>query len=203
VSIHPVAALLLLPLVSTVAGAANAPAAVSPQITFQIVNMDPATPLSLQPGNTVYLDIQYESNVPVRITALPYDQGKKVSARISDDQLQQPGKGDVFAWFTLTREGAVDEIRLSASLEDGGTVVSEAQPVTFNWDDKAADHAPAAWVEPMRQKELHRQYGETEHKESISSAKNIGGLLVTLLVLLSLVGGGGWLFLRVVRSRGK
>lgn len=184
--------------------AADKPAApVSPKVTFQIVNMDPATPLALQPGNTVYLDIQYDSNVPVRITALPYYKGKEVTAEVSSSHLNPPGKGDVLASFTLDQEGAVDEVHLTASLEDGGTVISEDQAATFNWDDKAADHQPAAWVEPMREKELHRLYGETDHSESLSSPGNIGALLMTLLIIAAVLAGFVWSVRNSVAPRTK
>ena len=172
---------------------------------------DPPNPATLHDGQFVYVRIRYQSSVPVRVGAEPYDAGRPAKgARIDGDVGLPAGPGEIISWFSFRGTGRVDAVRLFA-IPSGGRLISQDVPVSFTWDGQpSTGDNRAPWVGPLLTQEDQRRKAafaemETRFNQNMGSG-GLGvaaiGMVFMAVALAALIGCLAWPLWGTVRWQG-
>lgn len=184
----------------------------APQVTLQIVEMDPPSPATLHNGNHVYVRIRYASTVPFHIHVEPrFGDSTARGARIPGEPLLQPGQGEMVAWFAFPDAATVDSVHASGSIGNRrGALASQEAAVSYTWDGQtsAAAEPRAAWVNPLLEEADRRQQAAFAQMENTAQGAGSGGIGFVIVGVFGIVALGalvacfGWPIWGVVRWRG-
>ena len=139
-----IALLILLLLASPLARAAG-PNAVSLEIERTSVPLN----ASLRKFDTVYMDIAYRADRPVRLQARAYAHGASVDAgqSMNASQLHPVGLAHALVWVSYSQAASVDEIRVTAYDEEWQPLSVLSAPARLSWTNAVGDRpARPGWV---------------------------------------------------------
>jgi len=169
-----------------------------------IGDLEPADRSVLAPGASVYVLMNYETDVSVKLWARPYANGVEVPA-LSNASPQYTGAGEALGWFALSEAGSVDEIRIKAG---GGDPYREwlvtSVPVRLEWNAEGQTlDSKAAWVDEMSQAQTAQITAQARHASESGGAMD-GLIPAGFLVLVGglLIGGIALPLRSAIRWRG-
>jgi hypothetical protein len=183
-----------------------------PQISFQVVEMNPASPATLHKSDRLYIRIRYDTNVPMWVRADYSNHGTRASrTRTSGAGLVGPGQGEMLVWASLDGEAAVDAISLSASASGRDGFDKKTLAVNYSWDGQpSTGEVRAPWVGPLLAEDEARQkaaFAEMEQRFYNTGSGGIGavapGGVVILLVLAAAAAGFVWPIWGTIRWTGR
>lgn len=171
--------------------AASAQTSAAPRVSFQTIEMDPASPSTLHNNDHVYLRIKYEATEPMRVLVQLFDRGTRTTKAYTNGQLLlEPGEGHVMSWFAFTGAGFVDSIRVSATASGGDIVTSQDLTVNYVWDgQRSTGETRAPWVGPLLAEQEQRQraaFAEMEKRGAGGFGSVFGMLAVSLFGVVAL-----------------
>jgi hypothetical protein len=184
-------ALLRILALATLLTCTDAPAAT----TVEVLTTEPADrTVTLGSGQTFYLRIGYSTDMPVRIWARPFFEGREVNAGSNPSHVHE-GQGEALAWFFFLGEPGqqVDEIRISAG--DGSTAGTEVLlhlPVRITAGTRALPSTPEpAWLTRLKAEEerLQREDYERRMSEPVSVGDGLFAMGFMLAVVAIGIGG--------------
>lgn len=173
---HPTLALTLL-----AGGAALGPAQAPPQVSFRIVQTDPASRTTLGGGRPFYLRIEYTSDIPVRFQAEGLRAGEVVEqgASYNPAPAYPAGGGEAIAWLAFRGDTAIDAIRVTAYDERWNEVASERLARDARWSGASRGaRQTAAWAQKLSDEQ---QQMTSAAMEAASDTGAGGDLIVTLM----------------------
>jgi hypothetical protein len=186
------------------------PSSASPSIALAILDTDPASPATLHNGDTVYLRIEYSSDVPLRIWVEAYQHGKPAAAgaMTNPSPVYPAGEGEAFGWFAFRGTATVDQIHLQAAPASARRTptVDEPEPANFTWDGQpGAMHERAAWVGSWQKKQAAAEQQDYDHymKTPLGVAGDIALVVFGILVMGALAACFLWPVWGLIRWRGK
>lgn len=133
-------------------GTAIADSGPSPDVTVELLAVDPASAAVVPPYTVVHGHIRYTTDAPVRLVLKPYRNGQPVLDNYNGGSpTYAAGSGETVAWFGFDKPQSIDEVR-AVAVDGWGTAFAEASlERTIVWQAGAAAPAKAGWVEPLKQ----------------------------------------------------
>ncbi|HMN46947.1 MAG TPA: hypothetical protein PKE27_20390, partial [Povalibacter sp.] len=157
-----------------------------------IGDLEPADRSVLAPGASVYVLMNYETDVSVKLWARPYSNGVEVPA-LTNASPQYTGTGEALGWFALSEAGVVDEIRIKAG---GGDPYREwvvtTLPVRLEWSTEGQSiGSQAAWVDELSREQTAQITAQARQRASESGGAMDGLIFAGFLILVGalLIGG--------------
>lgn len=157
-------------------------------VTLEMLSSDPATPTTLQRGESFYARVAYRSDRALRIRIVGLSQGNALPAMTNPaPRCQAPG-GEALVWLAFDTLSKVDHVRISA--EDEVTRQPLAQvvvPVALEWTGAALKpHRQVAdWAQRMSREQ---QLRVSEELRTSSEAGGLAGTALPLVIALCLPG---------------
>jgi hypothetical protein len=149
--------------------------------------------VTLGENQTFFLRLGYATDVPVKIWARPFFQGREVAAG-SNPSRTYTGSGETLGWFFFMAPGErVDEIRITAG--DGsnaGTQLVATHSVRITGSDRpAASTSEPGWLAALRQEDERLQREEFEQR--MNTPSGAGGTLILggFMLLVAALGIAG------------
>lgn len=148
------------------------------------------TRVTLAQGQSFYLRLHYDTDVPVQIWARPFFKGKPAQAG-SNPSYPHAGSGEALGWFFLMDErAAVDEIRvMTGDGSNGGTTLALTYPVQIVAGPASGTREAAPdWVARLQAVDAEQQRRAREEYASQSGSGG-SGLFMSLFMLTVLALG--------------
>ena len=159
-------------------GSAQAP----PQVSFRVVETDPASRVTLDGREPVYLRIAYTSDVPVRFRAKGYSRGTLIEegAAYNPAPVYPAGEGEALAWLSFDDAVEIDEIRITALDDRWREVGTEHLSKDVRWSGgmPGRGRQPAAWASRMSDAQQHMS---SSAQPAGDQDDCLGGLLIALM----------------------
>ena len=185
-----------------------ASARADPSISMAIIDTDPPSPATLHNGDTVYVRLKYQSDVPLAIWVRPYYRGVPAQAMTSPSPIYPAGQAEAFGWFAFRGAGTVDEIHLQAAPAGQRAIptVDEPELADFTWDGQSGPmHSPAPWAAPWQKKEAAAE--ERGYQNYMNAPLGVTGFIALLIFGVLVIGALAATFLwplwGVLRWHGK
>lgn len=123
-----------------------------PDVTLQVLAVNPESPAVLGRNQNLSLRIGYTCDRPIFVRAQPFNGGERVSAMNGGSPLYDAGTGEAFFWLATNNAGKVDTIIVTAEGRDGKTVAQIAVPVDLTWNAERDESPPPSpeWVTRMK-----------------------------------------------------
>jgi hypothetical protein len=140
---------------------------------------------SLPRWGTIYLDISYSADRPVRVQASAFKDGKLAAKGLAMNGagVHPAGDGHALAWISFSEPAAIDAIRVTAYDENFKPLAVIDEPFAAQWDaEPAAVRAkPPKWVAGLREEEnrLDAEYARAHPPEP----DPVGDFIVSLMFL--------------------
>jgi hypothetical protein len=133
-------------------------------VEIEVARMSPSSGFVLPRHGSIYMEIAYRSDQPIRLQARAYAKGQSLDAgQMMNASVAYPaGSGRALVWVAYNEPAVIDEIRVTAYDESWKplSVLPVARPA--RWLAKAADKYsdPPEWVEALiaAEKEIAEQY---------------------------------------------
>jgi hypothetical protein len=169
----PLALVLVLLLLAAAAHAA-------PNVTVELLEIDPAKAREMPLHAQVHGRIRYATDAPVRLVLVPYRNGQPVEEGVyfSGSPDYPAGSGEAHAWFAFSSPQSIDEIRAVANDVFGNEFATASTRKTIAWRAGATRTKLSAWVAPL-------QKSADDLSQSQQLTQENSGMLV--LVLMQLV----------------
>ena len=168
--------------VALMAGAAHLGwAQPAPQVSFRVVETDPAARTTLDGRQALYLRIAYESDVPLRFRARAYTDGgsTELGAATNPMPAYPAGQGEALAWLAFDDAVHIDEIRVTAMDDQWREVGAERFATDMRWNGvmPRRQRRPAAWASRLND-------AQQAMSSSAPQAADQGGIAGDLLMSL-------------------
>jgi hypothetical protein len=118
----------------------------------QITAFDPASGGALASGDALYLQIQYQSETPLRFQVEGYRNGAKSDGALSNTVPVYPaGEGVALAWLAFRQSHDLDEVRVKVMTPQWQEIDRVRMPLAIAWvkPDVIAPRVRADWVERL------------------------------------------------------
>ncbi|MBN9079502.1 MAG: hypothetical protein J0H84_25125 [Rhizobiales bacterium] len=153
------------------------------------VRTSPSDDDSLPRFGTLYIEISYHSDVPLRLQArafangLPADAGQAMNASV----VHPAGDGEALVWVSFSKPTLIDEVRTTAYDENWEPVTTLSIARSIRWlSEPAATSKPLPdWVRALIAAESQIAH---EYSESHPPAPDPVGTILTMFVFLSVPG---------------
>ncbi len=123
----------------------------------------------LAPNETIYIAIDYRSDIPLRLKARAHRDGASVDEgqRMNPSVLHPAGKGTGLVWVGFSNPATVDEIHVTAYDDNWKPVARQILPARLSWAGNGVVAArPPAWVEALRAEEKRLAVESGAHGDS-------------------------------------
>jgi hypothetical protein len=161
-----------------------ADAAVEP-VSIAVARRSAEPGASLPRWGTIYLDVAYSADRPVRIQASAFKDGTLAAEGLAMNGagVHPAGNGHALAWVSFTEPAEIDTIRITAFDEDFKplTVMDEPFHARWNGEPAAVRAKPPKWVAGLREAEnrLAAEYARAHPPEP----DPVGDFIVSLMFL--------------------
>lgn len=162
-------------------GAAWGSAQAPPQVSFRIVQTDPASRSTLGAGRPFYLRIEYTSDIPVRFQAegLRGDEVVERGVSYNPAPAYPAGAGEALAWLAFRADTEIDAIRVTAYDQRWNEIASERLARDARWSGASRGaRQTAAWAQQLSD---DQQQMTSAALEAARDTGPDGDLIVTLL----------------------
>ncbi len=143
---------------STLASTAQQP------VEMEVVRMSPSSGFVLPRFGTIYMEIAYRSDEPLRLQARAFANGASLDAgqAMNASIVQPAGRGKALVWISYSEPAAIDEIQVTAYDERWQPLAMLPVARPAQWLAKTADKRAETpeWVKALveREKKLAEQY---------------------------------------------
>ena len=125
-------------------------------VSFEIILLDPAEEATLGSNEQLYINVSYESDVPVRFlaSALRNVEKREVGAIMSPAGLHASGKANALTWIAFANPTHIDEVVVTAYDEEWIRFTSASTVTDTRWSGELVEtpREPAAWVQVLQKK---------------------------------------------------
>lgn len=129
-------------------------------LLVEIAKLDPSVESTLGNDDMLYVQVKYESDIPVRFQALAMRGGStlEVGAIKNPAALHASGQGEALAWVRYTNPTHIDTVRVTVMDEGWRELYHLTKEVNVTWGGIAADspRKPAQWVDAMIRSEQRK-----------------------------------------------
>ena len=126
-------------------------------VSFTITQLDPPEESILGSNEQLYINISYESDIPVRFLASALRNGEKleVGAVMSTAGLHASGKSNALIWIAFTNPTHIDEVVVTAYDEGWNRFMSASADTNTRWSGLIVEtpREPVEWVSKLQKKE--------------------------------------------------
>jgi hypothetical protein len=145
------------------------PALACAEARVEVIESDPASPVTLAHWEQYFVRIAYETDQPIRVRGDAYAGGKRVTAMTSGSPRYEPGTGEALFWFSYTTPARVDRVVVWAEDEKTRQPVAKTEiGVDLEWTGQksATRRRQADWVTHMLAEQNRRSREEIrEHMD--------------------------------------
>ena len=160
-------------------------AAAADPVELSVARMSPSSGFVLVRDGTIYMQIAYRSDQPVRLQARAFaggsslDKGQKMNASVT----HPAGSGRALVWVSFTAPAVIDEIRVTAYDDRWQPLSTLSVPRPAEWLGKPAEtyRAPPEWVTELMEEE--KRIAEQYRKDNPQQPDLLGGLFVAFVFL--------------------
>ncbi|MCX7303254.1 MAG: hypothetical protein NTV73_02790 [Hyphomicrobiales bacterium] len=139
---------------------------------LSVARMSPSSSFVLARDGTIYMEIAYRSDQPIRLQARAFasgvsvDKGQKMNASV----VHPASNGRALVWVSFGEPAVIDEIRVTAYDETWRPLQTLAVPRPAQWLAKSAETSvePPGWVHTLidAERKIAEQYREDNPPES-------------------------------------
>ncbi|MDH3454498.1 MAG: hypothetical protein OEL80_05065 [Desulfuromonadales bacterium] len=154
--------LLLVMILSLVCGFGSLSFAQSAEnILVKIVALDPEIESVLGNDDMLYVQVRYESDIPLRFQAIAVREGsvQDVGAIKNPAALHAQGSGEALAWVGYTNPTHIDSVRVTVLNEEWQEIYQLNKEINVKWQGfaSAEPRTPAEWVNALQRSEQRKQ----------------------------------------------
>lgn len=130
-------------------------------VSARIAEFDPGAGVILANREKLYLQVFYESNIPLRFQATALRRGVKLEfgANRSSPTLHTAGKGQALVWVYFSNATSIDEVMVTILDTEWQELDQFGGAIDMTWQTAQAEQLrePAGWVKSLIRKERHKQ----------------------------------------------
>jgi len=160
-------------------------AAAAEPVDLSVARMSPSSGFVLPRDGTIYMEIAYRSDQPIRLQARAFaggsslDNGQKMNASVA----HPAGSGRALVWVSFAEPAVIDEIRVTAYNDGWQTLSTLSVPRPAHWLAKSADtyRAPPEWVTGLIEEE--KRVAEQYRRDNPPEPDPWGDALVAFMFL--------------------
>jgi hypothetical protein len=161
-----------------------APAAMAADVALSVDRTSTSPGVTLPKWGTVYLDIAYTGDQPMRFQAKAYSRGE-LAARgqaMNGAVVHPAGTGNALVWVSFSQAAEIDQIHVTAYDEAFKPVSILEVPFPARWTDTQVEKRsePPAWVVGLREQE--NELAAAYQRAHPPEPDPIGDLVVTLMM---------------------
>jgi hypothetical protein len=160
-------------------------AAAAAQVQIEVVRMSPNSGFVLPRYGTIYMEIAYRSDQPLRLQARAYAKGKSLDTgqMMNASALHPAGSDKALVWVSYAEPAVIDEIRVTAYDDKWQALVTLPVARPAQWLNKTAEKRvePPQWVEALIAEE--KRIAEQYRKDNPPEPDPLGDAFVTFMFL--------------------
>jgi hypothetical protein len=152
--------------------------------SLSVAQSSEETGAALPRWGTIYLDVAYSADQPVRIQAQGFSADASPKGQAMNASVEYPaGDGDALAWISFSEPAEIDRIQITLYDKNFKPLAAIEEPFRASWGAEPAATRPAQpeWVVSLRQKEerIAAEYASAHPPAS----DPVGNIMVFLMFL--------------------
>lgn len=139
-------------------------ASAASSVQMEVTRMSPSSGFVLPRDGTIYMEVAYTADQPLRLQARAFAGGKSLDAgqRMNASAVHPAGAGKALVWVSFGEPAVIDEVRVTAYDAKWQPLLTLPVARSAHWLAKAAEKytAPPDWVEALiaAEKQIAEQY---------------------------------------------
>lgn len=154
-------------------------------VQMEVARMSPSSGFVLPRSGTIYMEIAYRADQPIRLQARAFAKGMSLDAgqMMNASVVHPAGGGRALVWVSYSEPALIDEIRVTAYDEKWQPLTTLPVVRPAEWLAKPAERQAAKpdWVEALIQAE--RKIAEQYRKDNPPEPDPMGDLMVVFMFL--------------------
>ena len=122
-------------------------------VQLEVMRMAPSSGFVLPRDGTLYMEVAYRADQPLRLQARAFKDGKSLDAgqRMNASAVHPAGTGKALVWVSYGDAAVIDEVRITAYDEGWQPLLTLAVPRPAQWLAKPAQKRiePPEWVDGL------------------------------------------------------